>query len=74
MTTCWLVSDLFIGYTLKLCAYLITMVKRESLHKRLIRKGLHDFSCSKPDDMLDEDLAKISRYYKETQEWKLCVR
>jgi hypothetical protein len=33
-----------------------------------IGKLMHDFSCSNPDDMLDEDLAKISRYYKETQE------
>jgi hypothetical protein len=33
-----------------------------------IGKLMHDFSCPNPDDMLDEDLAKISRYYKETQE------
>jgi hypothetical protein len=33
-----------------------------------IGKLMHDFSCSNPDDMLDEELAKISRYYKETQE------
>lgn len=29
---------------------------------------MHDFSCANPDDMLDQDLAEVSRYYKETEE------
>jgi predicted transposase/invertase (TIGR01784 family) len=33
-----------------------------------IGKLMHDFSCPNPDDMMDEDLSRISRYYKETQE------
>jgi hypothetical protein len=34
---------------------------------------MHDFLCPNPDDMLDEDLAKVSRYYKETQEGVVAV-
>jgi hypothetical protein len=33
-----------------------------------IGRLMHDFSCHDPNDMLNEDLAKVSRYYKETQE------
>jgi predicted transposase/invertase (TIGR01784 family) len=29
---------------------------------------MHDFSCPDPDDMLDKDFAKVSKYYKENQE------
>lgn len=32
-----------------------------------IGKLMHDFSCSNPDDMIDHDLADISRYYKENE-------
>ena len=30
------------------------------------------FSCSDSDDMINEDLADRSRYFKETEEWKMC--
>lgn len=33
-----------------------------------IGKLMHDFSCSDPDEMNNQDLADIARYYKETQE------
>ena len=29
---------------------------------------MHDFSCSDPDDMLNQDLADRTRYFKETEE------
>ena len=29
---------------------------------------MHDFSCSDPDDMINQDLADRTRYYKETEE------
>ncbi len=29
---------------------------------------MHDFSCSNPNDMYNQDLAEISKYYKETKE------
>ena len=29
---------------------------------------MHDFSCSNPDEMIDKEMAEISRYYKETKE------
>ena len=33
-----------------------------------IGKLMHDFRCSDPDDMLDEQLAAKTKYYKETEE------
>ena len=33
-----------------------------------IGKLMHDFSCSDPDDMINQDLADRTRYYKETEE------
>ena len=33
-----------------------------------IGKLMHDFSCSDPDDMLNQDLADRTRYFKETEE------
>ena len=33
-----------------------------------IGKLMHDFSCSDPDDMFNEDLADKTRYFKETEE------
>jgi hypothetical protein len=33
-----------------------------------IGRLMHDFSCPDPDHMLDEDFAKVSKYYKENQE------
>lgn len=32
-----------------------------------IGKLMHDFSCSNPNDMIDEDMAAATRYYKETE-------
>lgn len=32
-----------------------------------IGKLMHDFSCSDPDDMIDRDMAEITRYYKENE-------
>ena len=32
-----------------------------------IGKLMHDFSCSNPDDMIDSDMAKVTRYYKENE-------
>jgi len=33
-----------------------------------IGRLMHDFACSDPDDMLDSDMAKATRYYKENEE------
>lgn len=33
-----------------------------------IGKLMHDFSCNSADDMIDKDIAEITRYYKETKE------
>jgi hypothetical protein len=33
-----------------------------------IGRLMHDFSCPDPEDMLDKDFAKVSKYYKENQE------
>ncbi|MDO4962036.1 MAG: PD-(D/E)XK nuclease family transposase [Eubacteriales bacterium] len=33
-----------------------------------IGRLMHDFSCSNPDDMINQDLAGKARYYKETEE------
>ena len=32
-----------------------------------IGRLMHDFSCSDPDDMLDSDMAEVTRYYKENE-------
>ena len=34
---------------------------------------MHDFSCSDPDDMINQDLADRTRYYKENEEGVLTV-
>ena len=34
---------------------------------------MHDFSCSDPDDMINQDLADRTRYYKETEEGASAV-
>ena len=33
-----------------------------------IGKLMHDFSCNDAEDMIDKDMAEITRYYKETKE------
>ena len=28
---------------------------------------MHDFSCADPDEMIDKDMAEVTRYYKESE-------
>ena len=39
-----------------------------------IGKLMHDFSCTNPEDMNYEALAKKARYYKQDEELRLCVK